>query len=232
MGYNVYSFLLRRMSRIVLAGMLALVSAPLLRAGEDDGPREKKGSFVVYTNALYLAGLTPNVGTLVHLGSGWALDVRGGGAWWSVPSKDFYWRIYGAETALRKYFRRPVDPGSFVSLTGPHIGLYGQFFTYDFELGKDGVMGGEPGLNIFRGPQYGAGIELGWTIPAGRRLNVDLSVGLGYHGGRYHVYEPFRGEYVWRSTYQRNWFGPTRADVTLQWLIGRASNRSGKEGRR
>lgn len=197
---------------------------------EEVSPEQAARGFILCTNFVLDAGLIPNVGTVVPLGKGWALDLCYGGAWWSVPRKDFWWRAYGCELAVRKYFPGKKDAGDpWRTVTGHHLGLYGQFFTYDFELGGAGQMGGTPKMNIFDNPQYAGGVEYGYTFPLGRNFNLDLSLGAGYAGGLYHEYEPWEGRYVWRSTMRRFWLGPTRAEVTLQWLLGSARNPQRKE---
>lgn len=67
---------------------------------------------------------------------------------------------------------------------------------------------------------YGAGLEYGYSLPIGRRLNLDFGIGFGYLGGEYKTYEPKDGHYVWQETRQRNWIGPTKAEISLIWLIG------------
>lgn len=193
-------------------------------------PEQAARGFIICTNFVLDAVLVPNIGTVVPLGKGWALDLRYGGAWWSVPEKDFWWRAYGGELAIRKYFPRKEEIDEpWRTVSGHHVGLYGQFFTYDFELGGSGQMGGTPKMNIFDNPQYAGGLEYGYTFELGRNFNLDLSLGLGYAGGLYHEYEPWEGKYVWRSTMRRFWLGPTRAEVTLQWLLGSARNPQRKE---
>jgi hypothetical protein len=57
-------------------------------------------------------------------------------------------------------------------------------------------------------------------LPIHRVLNIDFVVGAGYHSGIYYDYIPVDGEYVWQATKRRRWIGPTKAEVTLVWLIG------------
>ena len=45
-------------------------------------------------------------------------------------------------------------------------------------------------------------------------------MGAGYHSGIYYEYIPVDGQYVWQATKRRHWLGPTKAEVTLVWLIG------------
>lgn len=39
-------------------------------------------------------------------------------------------------------------------------------------------------------------------------------------------------DYIWQSTKQRHWFGPTKAEVSLIWLIGRGNYNEKKGGKR
>ena len=73
----------------------------------------------------------------------------------------------------------------------------------------------------------GGGLEYGYSVPIGRTLNLDFGIGAGYLGGEYKVYEPIDDHYVWRETRQRHWFGPTKAEISLVWLIGNKAFRKG-----
>ncbi len=126
-------------------------------------------------------------------------------AWWSRNSKHRYWRCYGAEIGLRRYFGdKPFS--------GHHVGVYGQGLTYDFEFSGKGRQSD--------GMSFGGGIEYGYSLPLGRCLNLDFSIGVGYFGGRYKEYEPMDECYVWQATRRLNWFGPTKAGISLVWIIG------------
>ena len=81
-------------------------------------------------------------------------------------------------------------------------------------------MGGKPGGTIYDKSNFGAGIEYGYSKPVARRLNLDFSIGVGYLGGTYYEYVPKGNCYVWQATKKRNWFGPTKAEISLVWLIG------------
>ena len=116
-----------------------------------------------------------------------------------------------------------------VPLTGHHLGIYGQIFTYDFETGGRGYMGGRPGGTLWGRMNYAAGVEYGYSLPVARRLNVDFTIGVSYWGGTYHEYKPVDDCYVWQSTRQRHWLGPTKAEVSLVWLIG-CGNYNGEKG--
>ena len=73
-------------------------------------------------------------------------------------------------------------------------------------------------------------MEYGYSLPIARRLNLDFALGVGYWGGKYYKYIPRDGHYVWQATRNRHWFGPTKAGVSLVWLIGRGNTNSTKGG--
>ena len=172
----------------------------------------------VKTNLLYDAALVPNVGLEVYLGGGWSVGGDWMYAWWSKDSKHRYWRIYGGELEVRKYFGSKAAEKP---LQGHHVGVYAQGLTYDFETGGKGY------LSDFN---YGFGLEYGYSLPVAKRLNIDFGIGVGYSGGKYKVYEPEDGCYVYKETKRRRWFGPTKAEISLVWLLGRGNENSKKGG--
>lgn len=90
-------------------------------------------------------------------------------------------------------------------------------------------MGGKPGGAIWNKMNYAIGAEYGYSFPIARKLNIDFTLGVGYWGGIYHEYEPQAGYYVWKATKERRWIGPTKAEISLVWLLGRGnSNRKWK----
>ncbi len=171
------------------------------------------------SNLLYDAMLVPNIGIEFYAGRGWSVGAGWMYGWWHSDTHHRYWRIYGGEIDVRKYFGRRAEEKP---LTGHHLGIYGNMFTYDFELGGTGYLSEL---------SYGVGIEYGYSLPIGRRFNLDFGIGLGYIGGEYKVYEPIDAHYVWQRTQKRHWIGPTKAEISLVWLIGRG-NYNQKGGKR
>lgn len=172
------------------------------------------------TNMLYDALLIPTLGADFYVGRNLSVSGQWGYAWWSRDRSHRYWRYYGGDLGLRWWFGRQARTKP---LRGHHLGIYAQIFTYDFETGGKGEMGAK--FN------YGGGIEYGFSLPVARRLNIDFSIGAGYIAGRYYKYKPIDGHYVWQSTHNRHWFGPTKAEVSLVWLIG-CGNYNAKGGAR
>jgi hypothetical protein len=94
--------------------------------------------------------------------------------------------------------------------------------TYDVEWGGRGYQASRFG--------FGGGVEYGYSTALARRLNLDFAIGLGFHGEEYKVYDPIDSHYVWHSTHKRNWWGPTKACISLVWLIGHGNVHKKKGG--
>lgn len=175
----------------------------------------------VKTNMLYDLALVPNIGLEFYLGHNLSIAGNWMYSWWKSDPKAWYWRTYGGDLALRWWFGGKAQEKP---LQGHHIGLYGQIVTYDFETGGMGYLGDKW--------TYGGGLEYGYSLPVAKRLNIDFTLGVGYLGGEYKEYLPIDGHYVWQATKMRHWFGPTKAEISLSWLIGCGNYNKGKGGKR
>lgn len=195
----------------------------------DEGGRRQPRNFYmdVRTNMLVDALAVPNIAAGFYLGKNWSIDAGYMHAWWTF-NQGHRWRIYGGEIGLRRWFGKTAAAKP---LSGHHVGVYGQAFTYDFRLGDTGYMGGSPGGRIWDKMNYVVGADYGYSLPVARRLNIDFTIGVGYWGGEYYEYRRIDGHSVWQRTRRRHWFGPTKAEISLVWLIGRG-NTNKKGGQR
>lgn len=183
----------------------------------------------VKTNMLYDVLAVPNIGVEFYLKKNWSVSADWMYAWYKTDKRHRYWRVYGGEVAVRRWFGKKADEKP---LTGHHAGVYGQLFTFDMEWGGRGYIGGRPGGSLWEKANYAAGLEYGYSLPVARRLNIDFTVGIGYWGGTYYKYIPMDGCYVWQETRNRHYFGPTKAEVSLVWLIGRDNVNTKKGGKK
>ena len=176
--------------------------------------------FALRSNLLYDALLIPNLSLEASIGSGWTLGAGGMFAWWSKDAKHRYWRIYGGDLEIRKYFGTLAKSKP---LQGHHLGIYGDFLTYDFEFGAKGYQSKAT---------YAAGIKYGYSHPIANRLNLDFALGIGYLHSNYKTYVPRDGCYVYQETKKRKWLGPTQAEISLVWLLGKGNTNKKKGGKK
>lgn len=181
------------------------------------------------TNMISDVLLIPNLGVEFYLGGNYSLVANWMYAWWKNDNSHKYWRIYGGDIAVRRWFGREAASKP---LTGHHLGLYAQTLTYDFLWNDKGYMAGEPGGNIFDRATFATGVEYGYSLPIAKRLNLDFTLGVGYMWGKYYEYKPIDNCYVWQATKKRHFFGPTKAEVSLVWLLGRSNYNKEKGGDR
>ena len=172
------------------------------------------------TNLLYDAVLVPNIGLEVWLGAGFTLGVDWFYTWIPLDKQHFYWQTYGGYLTARYYFGKQAAAQPY---GGHHVGIYGSMLTYDVEFGGRGYQASKFG--------FGGGVEYGYSLPVAKNLCLDFNLGIGYQGGEYKTYLPTddgTGHYVWEGTYKRHWFGPTKAEISLKWLIGPAEKKGGR----
>ena len=176
--------------------------------------------YALKSNLLYDALLIPNLSLEASIGSGWTLGAGGMFAWWSKDAKHRYWRIYGGDLEIRKYFGTLSKSKP---LQGHHLGIYGDFLTYDFEFGAKGYQSKAT---------YAAGIKYGYSHPIANRLNLDFALGIGYLHSNYKTYVPRDGCYVYQETKKQKWLGPTQAEISLVWLLGKGNTNKKKGGKK
>lgn len=175
--------------------------------------------YAVKTNLLYDAVLLPDLAFEFSLGRRWSVEIGGQWSWWNTKApKHYYHRIQMAGIELRKWLgHRDRTP-----LTGHFIGLYGMGGTYDIKFGNKGSLSDW---------SYSCGLTYGYATPVGRRLNLEFSLGIGYLGGEYKKYTYYGPHdcYPWEGTFNRNYIGLTKADISLVWLIGSGVNSDKKK---
>lgn len=219
-AFNPSAYRLEQMGDLARSEEKTYVSAEAayVDAGKPDKPHKservsgKPFVMALKTNLLSDVAAIPHLGVEFNLGKGFSLALDYRNAWWSRDYRDFYWRFQGADLSFRKYFGKKSRESA---LTGHHLGLYGQAFTFDFELGKKGYIADR--LN------YAAGLEYGYSIPVGKAFNFDFSIGAGFYRGEHETYVPMDDCYVWQETKRIVWVGPTKAEISLVWLIGNRS---------
>ena len=163
----------------------------------------------IKTNTLYDVFTIPSLGYERSIGDSFSAGINLHYAWWKSLPRKWYNQTYGGEIYGRWWFG---ETASGQKLSGHHLGAYVQAITYDIEYGGRGQQA--------RRPNWAIGVEYGHSFPIAPHLNLDLALGVGYLFGKYEEYTPQHTHFVWEATYMRSWFGPTRAEISLVWLIG------------
>lgn len=202
----------KRAHMIYTISIAMLLSVCHLACAQEVATKTKRPPVVALrTNLLYDAALIPNIGLEVWLPKNFSLAADWFGSWLYSDKKHIYWQGYGGYLTLRYYFGRQAQE---TRMTGHHVGIYGSALTYDIEFGGTGYQAAKFG--------FGGGVEYGYSLDVGHSLCIDFNIGVGYQGGEYKTYQPTddgTGHYVWLATYRRNWWGPTKAEISLKWLI-------------
>ncbi len=188
------------------------VQEPTSDIGVEPAAEKKPWYLAVKSNLLYDAAVVPNIGVEAYLGKQWTVLGDWFYTWFKSDTRHRYWQGYGGYLGVRKYFGAKALEHPF---TGHHAGVYGLMLTHDVEWGGRGYQMPDWG--------FGGGVEYGYSAPIARRLNLDFSLGVGFQDGTYHEYLPMDDHYVWQSTHKRHWFGPTKLEVSLVWLLGRGN---------
>ncbi|MDE5844741.1 MAG: DUF3575 domain-containing protein [Muribaculaceae bacterium] len=173
------------------------------------------------SNMLYDVAALPNIGAEFYVGRQISVLANWMYGWWNSESRHRYWRAYGGDLGARWWFGQK-NGGRL--LTGHHVGIYFGALIFDFEWGGTGYMGGKPGGTLWDRCLVNTGIEYGYSLPVGKHLNIDFSIGLGYLGGKYIKYFPLNNEYYREKEYNLRFFGPTKAEVSLVWFLEFGNN--------
>ena len=164
-------------------------------------------------NLLYDLALAPNIEVEIPVGKQWSVNAEYKCPWWSNTDKEFCYQLLsgGAEGRFWLGNRRIRS-----RLTGHFVGVYAEGGIYDFQFKGDG----------YRGKYYAAaGLTYGYSARVSRRLAFEFSLGIGYLTTKYQKYTPYEESLIWTSSGQYNFTGPTKAKVSLVWLLTKRRER-------
>ncbi|NDV65610.1 DUF3575 domain-containing protein [Bacteroides sp. 224] len=200
--------------------LLTRIDTVYLDMPEEDKHKKRRSFYIaIKNNLLYDAALLPNLAIEVPFGKDyrWSAAIEGNWSWWDSGANNYnYHRIQMAGVELRRWFnyktRRPLN--------GWYAGIYGYGGTYDvrFFAKKDTDKGYLSDLS------YSAGLSVGYSMPIAWRWNLEFGIAAGYFGGKYKKYNHStceEGTFPWLSTHNRNYFGLTKAQVSIVWVIGK-----------
>lgn len=159
----------------------------------------------IKTNVLYWMTTTINIGAEIGLGKKTTLDITGAYNPWDFKDNQKI-KLRMGQVEFR-YWTGERFIGHFFGLHA-HYG--------DFNMGGFQMLGMDK--YRYEGSLYGGGFSYGYQWVLGKRLNLEATIGLGYARIEYDKYEyQVGGSFIKKDT--RNYFGPTKAGLTLVYII-------------
>ena len=170
------------------------------------------------TNLLFDAALMPNIEVEVPFGKRWSLNGSLMFPWWLMGGDKYCLEILMGELEGRYWLGSREARNSREILTGHFLGLYAGGGKYDLQWKENGYQG-----EFF----IAAGISYGWATRIARNLHLEFSLGIGLLRTDYRHYHA-RDNYqtlLWQENGNYTWFGPTKAKISLVWLLNRKTSK-------
>ena len=212
------------MKTIVFIGMLfwalcsfSQVASDTVRTSfqrsSEDTPLSQFEAWVVKSNLLYDALLSPSIEAEYRFAPRWSAHVDFSIAWWSNKSKHKYYQLVQLSPEARYWLNDRQY------WKGHYIGAFVGAGHYDLSKGKDG----------YKGEFMMAGLSYGYMFPIGRCLSLDAGIGVGYLNTEYEEYLPIEGHYVYQQKSRTGYLGPVKARLSLVWHLGRSLAKGGSK---
>ena len=170
----------------------------------------------VKTNLLYGAGtFTPNLGVEIGLGERTTLDISGAYNWFNLGgnTKNNKKLVHWLVQPEFRYFLCERFSGHF-------FGLHAIGSQYNIGGHELPMFFGRSSKNYrHEGNAYGGGLSYGYQLPLAKRWNLEFNVGVGYMRMKYDVYDCTNCGGLKEKGRIKNYFGPTKAGITLIFLI-------------
>ena len=178
--------------------------------------------FALKTNLLFDIASAINIEAEVPFGKEklWSVMVEWWTPWyvWHSNSRAFEFQTLGIE--LRRWFRscrKGLPP-----LSGPFAGVYYNNGKYDLEWNSEGDQG----------EFNSVGATVGYSFVLHKYFNLELSLSAGvFWGPRRHYIGMFNDTHlIWQYNANTTYVGPTKAKISLVWLIGKGKSNKRKGG--
>ena len=174
------------------------------------------------TNVLFDAALIPNVEMEVPIGKRWSVNGEYIFPWWQLDHNKYCMEVIAGSLEGRYWMGSTQSRNRREVLTGHYIGLYAGGGKYDLQWKDQGYQG-----EFF----IAAGISYGWAARIARNLHLELSLGIGLLRTDYRHYHA-QNNYqtlMWQENGNYTWLGPTKAKISLVWLLNRKLKKGGAE---
>lgn len=169
------------------------------------------------TNLLYgIYTQTPNIGLEVAVAPKSTIDFQAGYNPWNLNGSE-------ANNKKRVHWLGEVDYRYWLcqKFSGHFVGAHILGSEYNISAQKLPILFGKESEDYrFQGWAAGVGLHYGYQFLLGQHWNLELSAGFGYAYLKYDKYECRKcGEKLSRE--QRNYFGPTKAGVSIIYLFNK-----------
>lgn len=184
------------------------IASPVSVTERKEESSSRRVIMAVKNNLLYDLALAPNLEIEFAIGKRWSLNTEYKCPWWLNNQHSFCYQLLSGGVEARCWLgnRQKRD-----RLTGHFLGIYAEGGAYDFQLKED---------KGFRGRYYAAsGLTYGYTHQLATHLALEFSLGIGYLETEYRKYTSYKGDLVWTNSGRYHFIGPTKAKVSLVWLI-------------
>lgn len=159
-----------------------------------------RGHVSLRANLLRWATLTPDLGLEWRVSPRVGILVDGSYTSWSWKGGDRRYALWEVNPEVRYYMWHQKRG---------YIGAMYKAGAFNFKLGGTGRQG----------DLMGGGVTGGYRLCVSDAVSFDFSLGLGYVRAEYDRYALIDGVRVRNGNEVKNWWGPTRAGVTLVWTI-------------
>lgn len=178
---------------------------------------EKRTLFALKTNLLFDLAMAPNIEVEVPIGSRWSVSGEWMFPWWLFKGDKYCFQVLSGGLEGRYWLGKRENHRI---LAGHFLGLYAEGGKYDLQWDSNG----------YQGEFYiASGISYGYSAPISKHLNLEFSLGIGLlrtdyrHYHTQHNYQTL----LWQENGKYTWFGPTKAKISLVWLLGRKTKKGG-----
>ncbi|MFR9524002.1 MAG: DUF3575 domain-containing protein [Rikenellaceae bacterium] len=181
---------------------------------------ERKPIIALKTNLLFDLLTVVNIEAELPIADKYSIMAEWNFPWWVSKDNGTALQLLSGSLEGRYWFG---DRENAPKLTGWFGGLYAGGGLYDFQWKDNGYQG-----EFF----IAAGLSGGYphTINRSETLRLEYSLGVGYLKTDYRYYEGRQNnEYlVWQHDGRYTWLGPTKAKVSLVWMLHRNKKKGGE----
>ena len=178
---------------------------------------EKQPFLALKTNLLFDLAMMPNLELELPLGKRFSLNGELMFPWWLFKGDKYCMQILSGGVEGRYWLgnRKKRDV-----LTGHFFGLYAGGGKYDLQWKRNGYQG-----EFF----IAAGISYGYAVNIAKNLNLEFNIGVGLLRTMYEHYHAIDNyqTLLWQESGRYTWLGPTKAKISLVWMLNRKVRKGG-----